>query len=48
MRDPVVDDDEALLGETLASRFDWLWNHDLQQDLNLAYSRLGWKAPLAA
>lgn len=48
MRDPVVGDDEALLGETLASRFDWLWNHDLQQDLNLAYSRLGWKAPLAA
>ncbi|CAE6924490.1 protein of unknown function [Ectopseudomonas oleovorans] len=30
------------------SRFDWLWNHDLQQDLNLAYSRLGWKAALAA
>ncbi|SDS22720.1 salicylate 1-monooxygenase [Pseudomonas oryzae] len=42
LRDPVVTDDETLLGQTLAARFDWLWNHDMQADLQAARTRLGW------
>ena len=41
-RDPRVEGDEALLSETLATRFDWLWNHDMATDLAQAHARLGW------
>lgn len=41
-RDPKVEDQESLLSTTLASRFDWLWNHDMQSDLAQARTRLGW------
>ncbi|UVH50729.1 salicylate 1-monooxygenase [Pseudomonas sp. CBSPBW29] len=41
-RDLQVEDREALLSTTLASRFDWLWNHDMQSDLADARARLGW------
>jgi salicylate hydroxylase len=44
MRDPAVADDEQLLGKTLAERFDWLWNHDMQADLQEARVQLGWRA----
>ncbi|WP_330115516.1 salicylate 1-monooxygenase [Pseudomonas sp. JS3066] len=44
LRDPVVGDDEQALGATLASRFDWLWNHDLDADVAQARARLGWEA----
>ncbi|OWJ93393.1 salicylate 1-monooxygenase [Pseudomonas sp. A46] len=44
LRDPQVGDDEQALGATLASRFDWLWNHDLEADLADARRRLGWEA----
>lgn len=44
LRDPVVGDDEQALGPTLASRFDWLWNHDLDADVAQARARLGWEA----
>ncbi|MHC5348399.1 salicylate 1-monooxygenase [Metapseudomonas furukawaii] len=44
LRDPQVGDDEQALGATLASRFDWLWNHDLEADLDDARRRLGWEA----
>ncbi|MBD9564230.1 salicylate 1-monooxygenase [Pseudomonas sp. PDM09] len=43
LRDPVVADDEQLLSKTLAERFDWLWDHDLQSDLQEAREQLGWK-----
>ncbi|OMG61768.1 MULTISPECIES: salicylate 1-monooxygenase [Pseudomonadaceae] len=42
-RDPVVGANEQLLGENLATRFDWLWNHDLDTDLAEARARLGWE-----
>lgn len=41
-RDPRVEGDEALLSETLATRFDWLWNHDMATDLAQAHAHLGW------
>lgn len=41
-RDPAVGDDDALLGSTLASRFDGLWNHDQAGELAQARQRLGW------
>ncbi|WP_280349239.1 salicylate 1-monooxygenase [Pseudomonas sp. BN414] len=44
LRDPVAGDNEQALGATLASRFDWLWNHDLDADVAQARSRLGWTA----
>ncbi|WP_462381924.1 salicylate 1-monooxygenase [Pseudomonas sp. Marseille-QA0892] len=44
MRDPQIGREESLLGTTLASRFDWIWNHDLDADLSLAFQRLGWPA----
>lgn len=43
LRDPIAGDDEQALGETLATCFDWLWNHDLNADVTEARSRLGWK-----
>jgi salicylate hydroxylase len=33
------------MSKTLAERFDWLWNHDMQADLADAQSRLGWTQP---
>lgn len=36
LRDPVTAADETLLGQTLAERFAWLWEHDLQGDLRRA------------
>ncbi|MNI76661.1 Salicylate hydroxylase [compost metagenome] len=44
LRDPAVANDEQLLGKTLAERFDWLWNHDMQADLQEARAQLGWRA----
>lgn len=44
LRDPAVGDNEQALGATLASRFDWLWNHDLDADVAQARARLGWVA----
>lgn len=41
-RDPQVGGDETLLSETLASRFDWIWNHDMEVDLVEARMQLGW------
>jgi salicylate hydroxylase len=41
-RDREVEDNEPLLSSTLASRFDWLWNHDMESDLAGARARLGW------
>ncbi|WP_297835507.1 salicylate 1-monooxygenase [Pseudomonas sp.] len=43
MRDGHVSDNEQLLSTTLASRFDWLWNHDIEVDLANARSQLGWQ-----
>lgn len=43
LRDPAVDDNEPLLSKTLAERFDWLWSHDMQGDLQEAREQLGWK-----
>ena len=43
LRDPAVTNNEQMLGKTLAERFDWLWNHDLQLDLQQAREQLGWK-----
>jgi len=40
-RDPGVLDDPQLLGKVLGERFDWLWNHDLQDDLRQARRLLG-------
>lgn len=40
-RDPAVLDDPQLLGKVLGERFDWLWNHDLQDDLKRARQLLG-------
>jgi len=41
-RDPQVGDDAARLGQTLARRFDWLWQHDLLDDVRAARQALGW------
>ncbi|WP_342245508.1 salicylate 1-monooxygenase [Pseudomonas sp. OTU5201] len=43
LRDPTIGDNEQSLGATLASRFDWLWNHDLDGDVAEARARLGWE-----
>ena len=43
LRDPVVAGNEQLLGKTLAERFEWLWDHDMQSDLQQARNQLGWK-----
>lgn len=37
-----VEGDEALMSSTLATRFDWLWNHDMAADLANAQAKLGW------
>lgn len=42
-RDREVGDDPSLLSTTLANRFDWLWNHDLENDLASARAQLGWQ-----
>nr|AAL07273.1 salicylate hydroxylase [Pseudomonas fluorescens] len=44
LRDPIVGADEQLVGEILATRFDWLWNHDLDADVAEARLRMGWEA----
>ena len=44
LRDPAVGAEEQALGATLATRFDWLWHHDLDADLAEARARLGWNA----
>lgn len=41
-RDPATGQDEARLGQTLARRFDWLWQHDLLDDVRAARRWLGW------
>lgn len=41
-RDRVVGSDAARLGQTLARRFDWLWQHDLLDDVRAARQALGW------
>lgn len=41
-RDRTVGDDEARLGQTLAQRFAWLWQHDLLSDVREARRWLGW------
>ncbi|WP_332847451.1 salicylate 1-monooxygenase [Pseudomonas lactucae] len=43
-RDPVIGDHEPQLSSTLASRFDWVWGHDLHKDLEDARRLLNWKA----
>jgi salicylate hydroxylase len=47
-RDPAIADHEPQLSTTLASRFDWLWNHDLHNDLEEARRLLNWKATTPA
>lgn len=42
-RDHQIGDDPSLLSTTLANRFDWLWNHDLENDLASARAHLGWQ-----
>ncbi|MGY4494506.1 salicylate 1-monooxygenase [Pseudomonas sp. TE3610] len=44
-RDRQVEGDEARMSTTLAERFDWLWNHDMDTDLADARARLGWAQP---
>ncbi|AFO51331.1 salicylate 1-monooxygenase [Pseudomonas putida] len=46
-RDPAVLADEERLGKVLAERFDWLWNHDMQEDLLQARELLGLRAQAA-
>lgn len=41
-RDRTVGADEARLGQTLAQRYDWLWQHDLLSDVREARRWLGW------
>ncbi|WP_280547758.1 salicylate 1-monooxygenase [Halomonas sp. 11-S5] len=38
-----IGDDEARLIENLKSRYDWLWQHDPQDDVAEARRRLGWQ-----
>lgn len=40
LRDPRVGDDDALLGHTLETRFDWIWNHDLDAEVATARARI--------
>ncbi|KAA0009749.1 salicylate 1-monooxygenase [Billgrantia pellis] len=40
---PGIGDDEARLAIDLETRFDWLWNHDPQDDVAAARVRLGWE-----
>jgi salicylate hydroxylase len=42
LRDPKVGANEDVLSSTLASRFDWLWNHDMHADLEASRAQLGW------
>lgn len=42
LRDPAVGADDALLGSTLESRFGWLWEHDLDADVQQARGMLEW------
>lgn len=42
LRAPQVDADEQALATTLESRFDWLWQHDLEADIAQARTQLGW------
>lgn len=44
LRDAVVGDDACALSAALATRFDWLWNHDLEEDIAKAQQMLGWAA----
>lgn len=44
LRDPAVGAEEQALGTTLATRFDWLWHHDLDADVAAARARMGWDA----
>ncbi|WP_372028457.1 salicylate 1-monooxygenase [Pseudomonas kurunegalensis] len=46
-RDPAVLDDPQVLGKVLGERFDWLWNHDLQDDLKQARQLLGMQVQAA-
>lgn len=46
-RDPAVLEDKERLGKVLAERFDWLWNHDMQEDLQQAREQLGLHAQAA-
>ncbi|WP_431025147.1 salicylate 1-monooxygenase [Halomonas sp. H5] len=39
-----IGDDEAKLASELETRFDWLWNHDPQDDVVAARIRLGWES----
>lgn len=41
LRDPVIGANEQALSASLASRFDWLWNHDMEQDIAKAQQMLG-------
>ncbi|MGR4070121.1 salicylate 1-monooxygenase [Billgrantia sp. C5P2] len=41
---PGIGDDEARLAADLETRFDWLWNHDLRDDVAAARVRLGWES----
>jgi salicylate hydroxylase len=47
-RDQAIADHEPQLCATLASRFDWLWSHDLHNDLEEARRLLNWKATTPA
>ncbi|PBS13994.1 salicylate 1-monooxygenase [Lysobacteraceae bacterium NML93-0792] len=40
LRDPRVGDEDALLGHTLETRFDWIWNHDLDAEVATARARI--------
>lgn len=41
LRDRVVGSDDARLGATLATRFDWIWNHDLDAEVAQAREAIG-------
>lgn len=41
---PGIGDDEAKISSELETRFDWLWNHDPQDDVAAARERLGWES----
>lgn len=43
-----IGDDEAMLIENLETRFDWLWNHDPEDDVTEARRHLGWSYPASA
>ncbi|WP_140720696.1 MULTISPECIES: salicylate 1-monooxygenase [Gammaproteobacteria] len=46
-RSPEIGNDPVLQGQALASRFDWLWNHDVDADIARARRELGWAASSA-